>query len=268
MEVHIFDVDHGSCNVIVTPSREVIVIDCGHNSTTGWRPSEWLAMNFPFVTNLTFTNMDEDHVSDLPNMRRRCTILSLSRNWHLTADFVREAKFEQGMGSGVDAAVSMIETYAGPPPETAWGGVLIDRFCHPPTLFSDENSLSLVTFIQFGAIQAIFPGDLTRQGWQAFLGNERFRQRLGRTNIFVASHHGREDGYCPEVFRWCHPEIIVISDKSVMHDTQVVGYSDYASGVRFTDGNVRKVLSTRKNGKITITDQNPPHPAWVTITRC
>lgn len=92
MEVHVFDVEHGSCNVVVAPSGETILIDCGHNDTTGWRPSKWFLNKNYEITNLTVTNTDEDHVSDLPNVDSNCTIRSLSRNWHLSADWIRGFK--------------------------------------------------------------------------------------------------------------------------------------------------------------------------------
>lgn len=38
------------------------------------------------------------------------------------------------------------------------------------------------------------------------LKNADFRQRLAEVNVFVASHHGRENGYCEEVFQYCKPE--------------------------------------------------------------
>lgn len=80
MEIYIFDVEHGSCNAVIAPSGELILIDCGHNSTKDWRPSNWILSRGGEITNLTITNMDEDHVSDLMNVVRYCTIRSLSKN--------------------------------------------------------------------------------------------------------------------------------------------------------------------------------------------
>src|SRR5579863_6667287 len=105
MRVHIFDVEHGFCSAVEAPSGELLLVDCGHNSFTGWRPSAWLAPSGREITNLTITNMDEDHVSDLDNVRRFCSIRSLSTNWNISPAWVRRAKAEQGMGDGVCTAV-------------------------------------------------------------------------------------------------------------------------------------------------------------------
>jgi len=71
--------------------------------------------------------------------------------------------------------------------------------------------------------------------------------------VLIASHHGRENGICPDLFTkyGCQPYWIVISDKGYMHDTQetVPYYSHQAQGGAFR-GEDRKVLTTRKDGVI------------------
>jgi hypothetical protein len=37
VEVYLFDVEHGGCAAIITPSGRLMLIDAGHNDTTGWR---------------------------------------------------------------------------------------------------------------------------------------------------------------------------------------------------------------------------------------
>lgn len=256
MEVYIFDVEHGSCNAVIAPSGELILIDCGHNSTRGWRPSDWIYQRGGEITNLTITNMDEDHVSDLENIVAYCTIRSLSKNLYLTPEYVRSQKSEYGMGRGISTAVSLMREYTGPPLQTGWGGMSVQRFCHPTSKFADLNSLSLVTFAQFGGINIVFPGDLTKQAWKEFLNDPVFLSYLIKTNIFIASHHGREDGYCPDIFNYFTPSVIIISDKSVQYGTQIVDYSSHAAGITWNQTTTRYVLTTRKDGWFKIEQQN------------
>jgi beta-lactamase superfamily II metal-dependent hydrolase len=87
-----------------------------------------------------------------------------------------------------------------------------------------------------------------------YIGTEGFRYHLSRVNIFVASHHGRETGYCKEVFDYCNPEIVIISDKEIVHETQNQQFKQHASGVPWNGGpEKRYVLTTRSDGTITIT---------------
>lgn len=254
MEVHIFDVEHGNCNAVIAPSGNLLLVDCGHNDTTGWRPSAWITNRRLPVANLVISNFDEDHLTDLPNLMRSVQISCLTINWNLTPDWVRRSKQTYGMGPGVRSAVEMIERHqAGSPTAIDWGGCDIAYFYHPPSLFSDENNLSVVTFVHYAGVRILLPGDLTAAGWSAFLQDQTFLPWLRRTNIFVASHHGRDDGYCPEVFTYCTPSVIIISDKSVMHETQRVDYTQHARGIRWNQTETRYCLTTRRDGKLTIT---------------
>ena len=110
MEIHIFDVEHGNCGLVIMPSGERMMLDCGHNSTTGWRPSQWILENGGWLTNLTITNYDEDHVSDLPNiyLPRKFYIQSLSRNEKVNTSWIRQKKGKYGIGPGIETLISMI----------------------------------------------------------------------------------------------------------------------------------------------------------------
>ncbi|MEK6561048.1 MAG: hypothetical protein AABZ07_04865 [Nitrospirota bacterium] len=240
MEITIFDVEHGACSLIKFPNGVTKLIDCGHNAGTDWRPSSWLVQSQISLTNLTITNMDEDHVSDLPNIYEYCKPLSLTKNQYISSAWVRNAKEEFGMGEGIEKACEMIDKYTSPI-SIDWGGAVVKTFNHSLVDFQDENSLSVVTFIFYKNMGIVFPGDLTIAGWQKFLNNAEFCDLLKKINIFVASHHGRDDGYEPDVFKICKPEIIMISDKSIMHDTQDVDYSQHASGIRWGTNDFRKV---------------------------
>lgn len=159
------------------------------------------------------------------------------------------------MGPGVSGAVDILASVRGNAGVGIDWGPGFDRriFYHTVTAGADENYLSVVTFVHCGGIRMVFPGDLTEQGWRDFVGDPLFMAYLRTSNIFVASHHGREDGYCPEIFEGYVPEIVIISDKSVMYDTQLVNYGQRARGIRWNETETRSCLTTRNDGKLTIT---------------
>ncbi len=66
--------------------------------------------------------------------------------------------------------------------------------------FEDTNNLSLVKFLQCRNEKFIIPGDLEVTGWQSLLYQESFCHELADATVFIASHHGRENGYCEDVF--------------------------------------------------------------------
>ena len=58
-----------------------------------------------------------------------------------------------------------------------------------------------------------------------------FCQCLRETNFFIASHHGRNSVYAAEVFNYCKPHIILLSDKSIVHSSQEHDYFKHATGI-------------------------------------
>jgi len=85
------------------------------------------------------------------------------------------------------------------------------------------------------------------------LKDETFRQALRETNVYVASHHGREGGCSDDVAALLtNVYYVVISDKGYAHDTQktIPFYSKIAKGGPFRDEQQRRVLTTRNDGRI------------------
>jgi hypothetical protein len=81
---------------------------------------------------------------------------------------------------------------------------------------------------------------------------------LAATTVFVASHHWRENGYCEQVFNYCRPQVVVMSDKAIVHDTRAMAgtyrqrvMDNHPNGVLVqSTGNRRHVLTTRNDGHI------------------
>ena len=44
MLLDIFDVEHGACALITTSNGKRVMIDCGHNAATNWRPGSALVL--------------------------------------------------------------------------------------------------------------------------------------------------------------------------------------------------------------------------------
>jgi len=251
MRVEIFNVEHGFCALVTGRSGEQILVDCGHNSATGWRPSEH-PLKRPLDL-LVITNYDQDHLSDFCGVWSKIGFRWLSANFSIAAPTLATLKREQGplsteMKTLVNVLAGIGPIVPVPLPSIRWA-----TFCIPfPYLRPNEtNKHSLVVFMEADGINIVFPGDLPAEGWRELLAQPLFCEYLRRVNIFVASHHGRDDGFCKEVFNYCSPDVVVISDDEIQFDTQQVNYSQYAKGVA-VDGQRRYALTTRNDGKLTI----------------
>ena len=231
-----------------------MLIDCGHNRKTGFRPSNYLVHNkCTGIERFIVTNYDEDHLSDLPRLRENLPIVTLQRNKSIDADTLKTIKLRSGpLQPGIESMLDMIRTYTSDvtdPPE--FPQIELTTFNNRYPEFDDTNNLSLVIFLYYRNTHIVFPGDLEKAGWKKLLEQSSFRDHLSKVNFFVASHHGRETGYCEEVFQYCKPEIIIISDEQKQYETQETTYRKHASGVMFGETR-RYVLTTRKDGMITI----------------
>lgn len=186
-------------------------------------------------------------------MQNVVPIRILHKNSSITDWQLRRLKEESGgIGPGVESLLAMSGNYnqiVTSPPD--FGLLSYEVFYNSYPIFEDTNNLSVVLFLDYPGLSIVFPGDLEVAGWEALLRNISFRQHLSRVNVFVASHHGRESGYCKEVFDYCSPEIVIISDEEIKFDTQEeIDYGVHASGIRWTTGGIRRVLTTRSDGMI------------------
>ncbi|MEF8758754.1 MAG: hypothetical protein V5B36_03225 [Candidatus Accumulibacter sp. UW25] len=255
MDLTIFDVEHGACALLTCDNGIRMMIDCGHNSSTGWRPGTYLRQQgVTSLDMLAVTNYDEDHMSGLPNLSENVSIQRLLRNKSVSPNTLKYLKSEDGMGVGIAELANMATTYTLPADPLHMPGVQYQTFHLNYPEFDDENNLSLVIALSLHGIGFLFPGDLETRGWNTLLArDEAFRNAVAKTHVLVASHHGRENGICPDLFSkyGCSPFWIVISDKGYMHDTQetIPFYSQHTQGATFR-GNKRKVLTTRKDGVI------------------
>jgi len=258
MQLEIFDVGHGACALLTCDNGSRMMIDSGHNASTGWKPGDMLKeRGVTYLELLAITNYDEDHASGLPNLLEHVDVGWLLRNKSVEAESLRELKSDDGMGVGIDCLVDMIPGYTSSATPTTsepvFSGVERKVFYHDYPTFDDENNLSMVLHLKINGAGFLFPGDLEKKGWEELLKRSDFQAAVADTRVLIAAHHGRDGGVCDDIFAkyGCKPYWVVISDKWHIHDTQktVDYYSSKAIGGPF-NGETRYVLTTRSDGTI------------------
>jgi beta-lactamase superfamily II metal-dependent hydrolase len=261
VRLEIFDVEHGQC-ALLTGTDGHILIDAGHNSTTGWRPSQMLARRgIRHLEGLVITNEDEDHASDLDNVLRVASVGTLYANPTISGDDIVNLKGQDRCGPGIFALADLLDEVGVPAVAGAhFDGVYVEAFWNDyPRHFENENNLSLVTFLHLPGLLVCFPGDMERAGWLRLLQENDFRAIMRGVHVFVASHHGRDNGRSGDLFAatGLAPQLIIISDAGIQHATQqtVQWYNARASGVML-HGQRRCVLTTRHDGMITFGRDN------------
>ncbi len=255
MRFEVLNVEHGFAAYAQANDGSVLLFDCGQSPTC--RPSDYLpGRGIHAIRRFFVTNYDEDHIGDLPRLRERVAIEILTRNPSVTSAQLRSLKTPP-ISQAMRQLLEMIDGYTD---EVASHqlepqGLRVWTFHNSYPTFTDTNNLSLLSFLDVGAVSFVIPGDLERAGWLCLLGNPLVRILLRRINVFVASHHGRESGYCKEVFDHCAPSLVVMSDGEVEYDTQRMAsvYGQHAGG-QWCSGaggkEWRKVVTTRNDGNI------------------
>lgn len=276
MRLRIWDVEHGACAMLHHVDQTIrgdvagklAMIDSGH--TADWRPSTFIRQTLgrTRLDYLFITNADQDHMSDLQGLWDEGVYVdTLFRNNTYTGSQMRSIKARGGpLTDDAKRYVAACDTYSKTsdmPFADHMGGIRMNVFCNSYPTFTDTNNLSLVVFIMYANFKILFPGDLEMAGWQALVQRADFRSELAGTDVLVASHHGRENGYCEDIFKHFTPACVVVSDKPIVHATQEM-VPDYrkvvrAQGVRVrTTMKDRHVLTTRRDGWIQfdVDDQN------------
>jgi len=257
----VFNVEHGACALLVSDDGRTVMIDCGHNSTSGWYPGDHLvSIGVHSLDALFNTNYDQDHVSGFPNLIDRVHVRSIFRNTSVQPATIWHLKSEDGIVSAAMTrfvqAISQQFLPPGSAPPLQIPGVSVGLFHNSYPHFEDENNLSMVVALGFSGVNFLFPGDLETDGWAHLLAtNPQFRAEVARTNVLVASHHGRQNGVYESLFDvyGCRPQIVVISDDEYQFDTQqtVPYYRSKCSGISgFRGQGTRHVLTTRRDGDI------------------
>ncbi|XWO47343.1 hypothetical protein JQR89_10405 [[Pseudomonas] boreopolis] len=270
MILNIWDVQHGACAMLTHRSPlgvegRLAMVDSGDNGDTGWKPSVYIRHHLGrrVLDYLFVTNADLDHISDLNNLwQEGISVSTFIRNRSVSPEVLRVIKEVGGeVTEDIERYLDLHAGYVHPvdtPFDQNMGGITFRAFWNSTPRFYDTNNLSMVVFFKYGPFKILFPGDLEEDGWLALLEQPAFRAELTGTTILVASHHGRENGYCAEVFNYCHPQAIVMSDKAIVHDTQRMAQTyrqrvidHWPNGVMVaTTGRSRHVLTTRRDGTI------------------
>ena len=260
-DILIFDVGLGQC-IFFYPyahSEYCTLIDCGN--TSDFEPIDFIIKKGYIkneLPNLIVTNYDHDHFSGLPYLRSKVYVKSVHFAPNLTSTEIKNFKDEQTEALNHLVYVKDAYTQSMPDFSPPYNKRIFHLHKEHFEGDHDTNNLSQVVFFeQFGTVVCI-SCDLEEKGWKLLLAAQPdIKNWLRKTNIFIASHHGRKNGYYPALFDYCSPDCIIISDKGIVHETQrnmssLYGTHIKRAGITFNDTNARKVLTTRDDGHIWI----------------
>ena len=258
LRMNVCDVGHGDCIHVATPRDKNVLLDCGGKGNTS--ASSWLeALGVERLDCLLISHPHIDHIRDIVSIDERFCPGTLVRNKIITREKIKEANkdvFDDNKDI-IEKYLEMNQKYNAPAPpaddvaSTEWDGHAYIKCFSIKSYDMDLNNLSLTSFIRCGAHTILHAGDLEEEGWNELLKREDFCDRLSDTTVFVASHHGRESGFCRDVFDLLHPKITIVSDGRFRDSSATDRYYEVTEGVML-NGKERRVLTTRNDKTITV----------------
>lgn len=263
MRVICWNVEHGNAAYINTPADKHIVLDLG--SSAAFSPLQFLQQDWKIqrIDEVIITHPHADHITDIINFDALSPRV-LSRPKHLTEQEIRKANRAEDKVL-VDAYLSIHSRYSTPIlkennpelPENN-GGVCFYTFKDTSTSRDNINNHCLVTVIDYLNCKILFPGDIEPAAWRLLLQRQDFISTIAGVDILIASHHGRNSGYCADIFQHFTPKLTVISDGRFVDTSATSRYSAVSSGWTIHHRDKSKVsekrncVTTRNDGHIDI----------------
>jgi len=273
-DVLIFNVELGQCAFVYPHDNPEygMMIDIGKSQS--FNPLDFLLyrgyihkdQDGSVLGNLLLTNYDHDHYAGLPDLgSRNIKLRTVNFPKNLSSseiDNLKPVKTE-----ALNHLLEIKDTYIHPAPYYQ-PPYSVETFYLEQSDFDavspDTNNLSQLAIITYGPLCICFPGDLRKPAWEKILLKPDWLMKLGKVNVLVAPHHGREDGHHPDIFGFLKPECIIISDESIKYETQEDMSSTYSNhidgpGIVFNGNSLsrKKVLTTRRDGHIIVQANGP-----------
>lgn len=205
------------------PNGDDVVIDLGtgaiHQNSQTFRPLAYMnrRLGVRRIDALVITHPHKDHIGDIVNAERLSP--RVLRRPKLTASEVRQGNPKDKGSAELKRYLALDGRYnqpvaAGESPLSADrpDGASIRHFvptrCPPENL----NNRSIVTVVEYASSKLLIPGDNEKPSWDELLGKREFVDAIRGTDVLVAAHHGREAGFCAQLFDLIKPKLTIISD--------------------------------------------------------
>jgi beta-lactamase superfamily II metal-dependent hydrolase len=262
-----WDVQHGNACYISSPIGQNIAIDLGVGSYSGvnktFSPLLYLKNNWQVrrLDAALITHPHRDHLDDIGNFDALNPRV-LYRPKHLTHEEIRAGNKAED-SEILEKYFDVDNRYSDPirPEENPFnekvnGGMLVQYFTPSKCARTNLNNHSIVTVVGFANSKIIIPGDNEAPSWNELLENPHFVAAITGADILLAAHHGREAGYCENIFKYFSPRLTIVSDGRFSDTSATNRYSSKSLGwkvyKRSGGTEERKCVTTRSDGVIKV----------------
>lgn len=268
LEIIFWDVQHGHCTYLKTPNGRHILIDLGIGSyddkNATFSPILHLKNNWN-VRQLDYVGVTHphlDHIDDILNFDEVSPKV-FCRPTQISNAEVMEGVREQDRPK-FEKYCEINDRYSDPIPEDSpnnirnennWGGVKVQIFSPTSCNTNKFNNHSIVFVFEYLRTKIVVPGDNEKCSLEELMKLTSFKDAVRNSEILLAPHHGRENGYYNEFVDLVNPLVTVVSDGRFC-DTSANGrYSAKSRGWDVWKKNNgefinRKCLTTNSDGEV------------------
>lgn len=203
------------------PNGQNIVIDLGtgslHDGQGTFSPVAWLRRKHSVtrLDALVITHPHKDHINDIVNAAQLHP--GVLKRPKLSASEIRQGNPRDRDTPELASYLAFDRRYSAPATSSPLAGGRQDgasvrhfspTACRPENL----NNRSVVTVVEYANSKLLIPGDNEKASWDELLERRDFVEAIRGTDVLLAAHHGREAGYCAQLFDVIRPSLTVISD--------------------------------------------------------
>lgn len=262
MKIIFYDVEHGSCCHIITPNNQHILVDVGSktDSSIVEHINEKYFRNLGGqIDELIITHPHEDHIYDLPKLYEILPPRVLRRPSN-AFDIIPSQNTPTHIYIAYTAN-TMNKNYNQPvrpwndPTNDFYNGGVEFKFIIPEdkwTTKDDLNTFSSIIVVTYDECKFVLTGDNPASILQEMMNSnyDGIRETVKDATVLLAPHHGRSNEFCKDFFDCVNPLLTVVSDKSIVHETQTDTATLYQGRGARVNGRPRYVLTTRNDGTI------------------
>jgi beta-lactamase superfamily II metal-dependent hydrolase len=281
LELVFWDVQHGSATYVKTPNGKHMVQDLGtgsyESSDKEFSPLLHLKNKYRVaqLDHVTITHPHKDHIYDIVNFDALSPRVLL-RPKHLQKEEILKNVKQEDMYLfnkyfEIDNKYSSpVSPEADPTIPENNGGLKVQYFVPSACSTSNINNHSIVTVFSYAESKVVLSGDNEPPSWKELLEKEEFKEAVRNADILLAPHHGRDSGFCPELFECFRPWLTIISDGQFCDTSATDRYGKFSRGwtVHHKDGQEEKryCVTTRNDGVITVKlGYNPDQKPFIQV---
>ncbi len=266
----VFNVQHGHATYIKFPNGNHWMIDVGKGklgeTNLDFSPLSHLRYRYGVsrLDRLIITHPHHDHIEDIGNLHLTPPLVVTAPR-HLTAAEVR-ADNPKNQLSEVEEYLRLLNSASEPlqpaqDPELAQnaGNVWVRTFYPSEKAATNLNNHSIVTVLKYAKTKVLIPGDNEPPSWRELLEIPAFVSAIKDTDILLAPHHGRESGFCEDIFEHFTPRLTIISDARGVETSATDKYRNKGDGVGMVvshrsgeEDETRHTVSTKNDGGIAV----------------